>query len=538
MKTLLTLSATSLALAASAAVQRPNILLVTCEDISPYLGCYGDEVANTPNIDRFASEGVKFIDMHTTIGVSAPSRFAIITGMYPSSLGGNYMRNFINIKKKPEQYPAGLTPYQVILPEEVKAFPEYLREAGYFCVNSGKSDYQFNAAMSTWDEGGKDASWRDCPEGMPFFVMMNLMETHESRVWVNADKPITTDPKDVEVPAYYPDNDIIRRDIAILYSNITRMDRQFQDILDRLEADGVADNTIVIFMSDNGGPLPRQKRAVYESGTRVPFIVRYPDRRSAGEVNSELAMFVDISATILSLAGVNPPEHLHGEALMGEYKHKTQRDYVYAARNRVDEKYDNQAAVRDHRFRYIRNYDVDHPNYLGVGYRLNMPMMRNMVELYEKGELNEAQAQWFKMPRPAEEFYDDIADPHSVNNLINDPKYAKDIKRLKAELERWLEDYNTDWYLTEQQRRDKILPNNGKQPVLAAPIIVKSGEALKIGTDNGGASIVYKINGEGHTKKSWFLYTSPIEGLKSGDVVTAVATRAGYKSSKVTEYIY
>ncbi|MFR9603000.1 MAG: sulfatase [Rikenellaceae bacterium] len=533
MKTLLTLSTTSLALATSAATQRPNILLVTCEDINPYLGCYGDEVASSPNIDRFASEGIIFTDMHTTIGVSAPSRFAIITGMYPSSLGGNYMRNYIDISKKPE----GLTPYQVILPDEVKAFPEYLREVGYYCINSGKNDYQFNVAKSTWNEVGAKGSWKSCPEGMPFFVMLNLMETHESRVWVSADKPITTKPEDIEVPPYYPDNEIVRRDMAIMYSNVTRMDQQFQDLLDELERDGLADNTIVIFMSDNGGPLPRQKRSIYESGTRVPFIVRFPNKQDAGMVNSELSMFVDISATILSLAGVNPPEHLHGEALLGEYKHSRPREYVYAARNRVDEKYDNQCAVRDHTFRYIRNYDTDHPNYLGVGYRLNMPMMRNMVELYEKGELNEAQSQWFKMPRPAEEFYDDRADPHSVNNLINDPRYAEDIKRLRGELDRWLEEYNPDWSLSEQQRRDKILPNNGKQPTLAEPTVSQSGKKLVLASDNAGASIVYQVNGRGDTADSWYLYTSPIEGLKSGDKVTAIATRAGYKNSNTKEYI-
>ncbi|MFR9620849.1 MAG: sulfatase [Rikenellaceae bacterium] len=537
MKKLLTLSATSLALAASAA-QRPNILLVTCEDISPYLGCYGDEVATSPNIDRFASEGVMFTDMHTTIGVSAPSRFAIITGMYPSAMGANYMRTYVNIETKPEQYPEGLTPYQVILPDEVKAFTEYLREEGYYCINNGKSDYQFNAAKSTWNETGGKASWRNCPEGMPFFVMSNLMETHESRVWVSAQKPITTDPNDIVVPLYYPDNDTIRRDMAIMYSNITRMDQQFQDILDALEEDGLADNTIVIFMSDNGGPLPRQKRAIYESGTRVPFIVRYPDGESAGVVNSELAMFVDISATILSLAGIEPPKHLHGEALLGKYKHKKERDYIYAARNRVDEKYDNQAAVRDHRFRYIRNYDIDHPNYIGVGYRLSMPMMRNVLELYERGELNEAQSQWFSLPRPAAEFYDDVADPHSVNNLIDDPQYAEDIARLKAELDRWLAEENPDWSLSEQQRRELILPNNGEQPVLAPPTISKRGKTLEITSDNSGASIIYKVNGHGDTKSSWYLYTSKIKGLKSGDVVTAEATRAGYKSSTTTKYIF
>lgn len=514
-------------------LEQPNIVLVTCEDISLYLGCYGDNVAKSPNIDRFAEQGILFSQMHTTVGVSAPSRFALITGMYPSAMGANYMRTFT---KKKEQYPTEIDPYYVVLPDDVKGFAEFMRGAGYYCVNAGKEDYQFNAPRSLWD-GGKKAKLDQRPEGMPFLLVKNLMITHESNVWKQANAKLLVDPKDVVVPPYYPDNDIVRNDIAIMYSNVARMDAQFQAILDDIDALGEADNTIVIFMSDNGGPLPRQKRSIYESGTHVPFIVRFPDGYKAGTVDDRLSMFVDVPATILSLAGIKPPSYMHGQALLGKYEAKKDRNYVYAARDRMDEKYDKQGAIRDHRYRYIRNYNPEQPNYLGVQYRFSMPLMLNMLELLEQGKLNKQQAQWFSSERSAEEFYDDIADPHNVNNLIDDPKYAKEIARLRKEYDIWVAKYNERWLLSEKESRTLMLGENSKQPSLNAVVMTKEKSGLVLSSDNKGASIVYRINNKGFDENHWLLYNDqPITSLKDGDVVTAIATRAGYKDSKVATY--
>ncbi|MFI3304747.1 MAG: sulfatase-like hydrolase/transferase [Rikenellaceae bacterium] len=538
MKTLLPLTTLSLLAVSSNSFAkdvdtRPNIMFVTCEDISLFLGCYGDTVSVSPNIDKFAEESILFTQMHTTVGVSAPSRFALITGMYPSAMGANYMRTYTN---KKEQYPADITPYYVILPDEVKGFTEYMREAGYYCVNRGKTDYQFNVPISLWDENTGNADWKKAPKDRPFYAMVNLMITHESNIWNQNKKPLIVDPKDVEVPPYYPDDDVTRHDIAVMYSNIARMDSQFQEIIDDLKREEVYDNTILILLSDNGGPLPRQKRAVYESGTHVPFLVRLPDGVGAGTVDDRLAMFVDFPATILSLAGIDPPKYMHGEPLLGKYASSKERKYVYAARDRMDEKYDKQGAVRDHKYRYVRNYDPSQPNYMGVQYRFNMPLMCNMWDKWQKGELNEIQSLWFDIPRPAEEFYDDVADPHSVSNLIDDPAYAEDIKRLRKEYDRWVAKYNGRWLLTEQQSRDMMLPNNAPQPTLSKPTITSKRGKITISSDNAGASIVYRINGKGCNDRSWFLYTAPIEGVESGDSITAIASRAGYKDSKIAEF--
>lgn len=512
---------------------QPNILMIVCEDISPYLGCYGDKVVKSPNLDNFAKQGILFSQMHTTVGVSAPSRFALITGMYPSAMGANYMRTFTS---KPEQFPSEIDPYYVILPDQVKGYTEYMREAGYYCTNNAKTDYQFNPPLSLWDENGGKAHWRNRPDGMPFFSIFNIGITHEGQIWTQNDQPLNVDPKDIEVPPYFPDNDVVRHDMAVMYSNITRMDSQFQALVDELKQSGEGDNTIIIFLSDNGGPLPRQKRAIYESGTHVPFIVSFPDGYKAGTVDDRLSMFVDIPATILSLAGIKPPSYMHGQALLGDYEQSKARDYVYAARDRMDEKRDKQGAVKDSRYRYIRNYNTDQPNYMGVNYRLSMPLMQNMVELLEKGELNDTQMLWFNTPRAKEEFYDDVNDPHNVNNLIDDPRYQADIARLRKEFDRWVNKYNKRWLLSEEQSRDLMLPNGGKQPSLAVPSVAERGGKVILSSDNKGASIVYKINGKGHTKSSWFLYSEPVQ-VTPGDKITAIATRAGYLNSEQMEYV-
>lgn len=513
--------------------ERPNILMVVCEDISPYLGCYGDKIAKSPNLDRFAESSILFSQMHTTVGVSAPSRFALITGMYPSAMGANYMRTFT---AKPEQYPSDMTPYHVILPDEVKGHVEYMREAGYYCTNNNKNDYQFNTPLSMWDENNNKAHWRNRPEGMPFYSVFNLMITHESNTWVQNDAPLSVNPDDITPPPYYPNDEITRHDMAVVYSNIARMDQQFQGYVDQLKESGDYDNTIIIFLSDNGGPLPRQKRAIYESGTHVPFMVQLPDGYGAGSVDDRLSMFIDIPATILSLAGIKPPSYMHGEALLGEYAQKKEREYIYAARDRMDEQRDKQGAVKDSRYRYIRNYNLDRSNYMGVGYRFNMKLMNNLLALRDEGKLNETQMLWFNTDRQPEEFYDDIEDPHNVNNLINDPRYKDDIDRLRKEYDRWIKTDNQRWLLSEQESRDQMLPNNGEQPRLSQPTLSTKGGKVTLKSDNKGASMVYRVNGIGYNERSWILYSKPIEGLKEGDKITAIATRAGYINSTPLEY--
>ena len=508
--------------------KHPNILYITCEDISPYVGCFGDSVAVTPNLDKFATEGIRYTRMFTTVGVSAPSRAALITGMYPTSIGANYMRNV----SKP--MPQDIEPYEVVLPVGVKCYTEYLRAAGYYCTNNEKTDYQFSSPLTAWDELGKKAHWKNRPKGMPFFSIFNLEVTHESRIWGRTKEKLVVDPHKINLPPYYPDDPIVRHDMAVLYSNIYQMDKQFQSLIDELKSSGEWDNTIIIWFSDNGGPLPRQKRTVNESGTLVPFMIRFPDGYRKGEIDDRLCSFPDIPATILSLAGIQPPSYMQGQAFLGKYE-SSLRNYVYGGRDRMDEQIDKQGYIRDKKFRYIRNYHPEKPGYGVNEYQLNVPLMKRMLELLHKDSLSAAQMRWFTAPRAHEEFYDVENDPHEMRNLIYEDRYQPDIERLRQEYDQWIETYNQQWLLPEQENRLLMWPD-GKQPVLNSPLFKQSKNNVEIYSSDAGTSIAYQINGKGYSPDHWFLYTKPIR-IKKGDKITAVVVRAGCKDSEVSEFI-
>ena len=526
---LLTLSGLALPTTHTYAIEKettqPNILCIVCEDTSPYLGCYGDPVAVTPNLDAFALESIRYTGMYTTIGVSSPSRAALITGMYPTAIGANNMRT---AQKKSK--PAGITPYNVVLPTGVKCFTEQLRTAGYFCTNNAKTDYQFATPLTAWDQQGRQAHWKNSPEGQPFFSIFNIETTHEFKVMKRAGEPLSVQPENIVLPPYYPDDAIVRRDMAIMYSNITEMDRQFQTLIDELKAAGKLDNTIIIWYSDNGGPLPRQKRELYESGALVPFMVRFPDGYKAGSVDQGLYMFVDIPATILSLAGQPTPKQMQGVPFLGTYKGE-KRDYVYGARDRLDTFYEKQACVRDKRYRYIRNYRTEQADYLPIISRSSMPMMARMVELHEKGELNADQEKWFASPRAKIEFYDVTADPYELNNLAENPTYRKKINELSQELDRWIKEDNELWSYTEPELIEHFQPG-GNQPIVALPKVSIEKGIATLTCNTEGASIAYQINGKGNDEKHWFLYTTPF-AVKPSDQISVIGVRAGYKDSSL-----
>lgn len=508
----------------------PNILCITCEDISCRLGCYGDPTAVTPNLDAFARHAIRYTNMFTTVGVSAPSRSALITGMYPSTLCSNNMR--VGGAARPE----GIPKYHVVPPVGVKCYTEYLRAAGYYCTNNSKCDYQFACPLTAWDESSKTAHWKNAPEGAPFFAIFNLDITHESQIWKGEKRPLLIDPEEVVVPPYFPDDEVSRRTLAILYSNIQLMDRQFQKLVDEVEEAGLLDNTIIIWYSDNGGPLPREKRSLYDTGTLVPFMVSFPDGYKGGSTDEELHMFPDIPATILSLAGIRPPEYMQGQAFLGKYAEKQPREYVYGARTRMGESVDKQGAVRDHHFRYLRNYNPEHSNYGTVAYRLQMPLMRRMLELKDKDSLNRDQLQWFLEPRPVEEFYNLDEDPYELHNEIDNPAYQKDIERLRNEFDRWIREECPRWDLTEMEALETMWPGL-VQPVMSRPVVRMTPEGAVVTSENEGASYAYQVNGKGLNEKHWFLYDGPVR-LRKGDVMTVVAVRAGTKNSKKVEFVY
>ena len=351
-----------------------NVLWVSFEDCSPWFGCYGHPGINTPNLDRLAGEGALWTNAYTTAPVCAPTRSSVITGMHPVTLGTHHMRT----TSLGPYSQMGVPSYEAVIPHYVKCFPEYLRAAGYWCTNDGKHDYQFNAPVTVWDETSNPwfedgtAHWRNRPDpDQPFFAVFNLGATHESQSWEGSqfdDNDI--DPDSVLVPPYFPDTPKVRASLARVYASIEHNDRLLGDRLAELEEDGLVDSTAVFVWTDHG-PLPRGKRWPYDSGIHSPLIVRWPGVLDAGTVNDELVSVMDLGPTVLSLAGVPVPPHLHGRPFLGPDAHGG-RDYVFVSRDRYDHMYDMVRASRDTRWKYIRHSDPNKP-YVGWNSYRNKP---------------------------------------------------------------------------------------------------------------------------------------------------------------------
>jgi len=419
---------------ASAAVKlpegkRPNIVWISAEDISPNLGCYGDTYATTPNLDKFAAQGVRYDRAFTHAPVCAPARSGIITGMYPTAIGTTWMR-------------CGGVP-----PPEAKCFPEYLRAVGYFCTNRSKTDYQFSPPPSAWDISGGSGHWRKRPrKDQPFFAVFNFGVTHESstRRWTPGKQ--AHDPAKAAVPPYYPDTPVVRQNIACYYDKISQLDGQIQTILDELEADGLADDTIVWFWGDHGWGLTRGKRWIYDSGTRVPLMVRvpakwrrwagagHPKSVASGTVEGEFAQFIDFAPTVLSLAGVPIPKHMQGRAFLGPQKGRAP-DHIFAARDRMDETYDCIRYIRDKQYKYIRNFMPYLTRGQHINYMDQTPILQEMRRLHAAGKLNAGpQMQFFEPTKPVHELYDITKDPHEVHNLADEPKHKAAVQRMEKAL--------------------------------------------------------------------------------------------------------
>jgi N-sulfoglucosamine sulfohydrolase len=421
---------------------RPNILWIRCEDTSPDLGCYGDEYADTPNLDRLAREGCRYTNAFVPYPVCAPTRSSIITGMYPSTIGSMHMRT-------------NLRGYETVPPPYVKCFSEYLRAAGYFCTNQRKTDYQFKAPFTAWDKG---RDWRDRPGDMPFFSVINLTVSHESRNWPKKDEKLIHDPAKVPVPPYYPDTPIVRRNLARYYDNVTKMDKQAGEILQRLDADGLSDSTIVFFSGDHGRGLPRHKRWCYDSGIHVPLIVRWPSGIEPNTICDDLISLVDLGPTVMSLTSVEVPSYMQGRPFLGGQK-AAAREFIVAGRERMDKNsYDHIRCIRDKRYKYIRNFMPEKPYAQPIPYRDKMPIMQEWRRLNEEGALRGPQTLFFKKTKPNEEFYDILNDLHEINNLIGAPEHAERIAKMRARLEKWSEQTGDLGGTPEEELRERMWP--------------------------------------------------------------------------------
>lgn len=507
---------------------RPNILWLVAEDLSPIIPPFGDNTVATPNLSRLAAEGVRYTQVYSSSGVCAPSRAAIATGMYQNRIGAQHMRTSGLAGFAPD----GFVPYEAVPPAQVKMHSQYFREAGYYTSNNAKEDYQFNAPAMAWDDSSPQAHWRNRDVGQPFFSVFNFGITHESQVWAQADRPLLVDAElEVPIPPYLPDTEIAKRDIRQVYSNIIAMDRQVGEILNQLEEDGLLEQTIIFWYTDHGGPLPRQKRLLYNSGLRLPLIVRFPNQYRGGEIDSQLISFVDFKSTILSLVDIEPPSYSDGRAFMGTYQDSQPRKYFHAAADRFDSQYDMIRAVGDGRFKYLRNFNPEKPYYLPLRYREQMPIMQELLRMRDSEELNEIQSQWFRAVKDEEELFDVESDPHELNNLAADPAYADKLTELRVEMDRWMAEIDDKGLMPEEDYIESVWPNK-VQPETAGIEFAINRNSLTLSSATQGAAIGYQIVAEDtELAESWQVYVAPIE-LNPGDRVYGIAHRIGYRQSE------
>jgi arylsulfatase A-like enzyme len=530
---------------------RPNIIWISNEDMSPRLGVYGDALARTPVLDRFASQSIRYTNAFTTAPVCAPSRAAIITGMYQTAIGAQHMRT------TEDRVPELPGPYLAVPPFYVKAFPEYLRAAGYYTTNRAKTDYQFGVPFTIWDEVGQGAHWRNrADKTQPFFSVFNLEVTHESQIFPSSParkgKPLVTNPAAIQVPPYYPDTPAVREELARMYDNIADMDTQVGQILKQLEDDGLSESTIVLYWSDHGDGVPRAKRSLYDSGLRVPLMIRWPKGLGStvtpGSTSNELVSFIDLAPTVLALAGVTIPAHLPGRVLVGP-KAGTPPEFVFAARDRMDTEYDMMRSARDGRFLYIRNFSPELPYAGHITYRNQSAIMQEWFRLQADRALTGPSALWMRTARPAEELYDTRTDPYQTNDLSADVAHRATLERMRKAVSDWMSRTGDQGLVNEPEMIQRMWPG-GVQPETAQPYILSRREtdvqsrretmAIKppmevvIYVPTQGASIGYTT--EDGPSPRWRLYTGPVR-IDAPMTLRAKAIRYGYKESAETKLV-
>lgn len=484
---------------------RPNILWIVAEDLSPVIPAYGDSTIDTPNLDRLFNEGVRYTRMFSVSGVCAPSRFSIATGIYTTRGGAQHMRT----SSRPEyMQQIGVIPYEATPNSPVRMMSEIMREHRYFTTNNSKQDYQFKAPVTAWDENSPQAHWTHRPANTPFFSVINIGITHESQIWARSDDSLLVpDDLDVPIPPYLPDTDLVRNDIHRMYSNISLLDIRVGAILDELEAQNLLEKTVIMFYSDHGGPLPRQKRAIYDSGLHVPFAIRFPEKQLAGMTDGQLISFVDLAPTVLSLAGILIPDFIDGQAFLGPQRATTPRNFIHAASDRFDTEYDAKRAVRDHQFKYIRNLMPNRGYYLAVSYREQMATMQELLRLHDRGGLDEFQSQWFRESKPQEELFNTEADPHELFNLADDPSYREHLIKMRSELEQWMQETNDPGTMDEMQFVERMWPNH-IQPI-TSPVTPDVKTQVKV-TPSNDSPLVYEIHHDSELSDSLVIHLSSV----------------------------
>ena len=412
---------------AAAETDKPNILWITSEDnAAQWLGCYGNKEAQTPRLDALAEGGHRFLHAYSNAPVCAVARSTILNGAYAPTMGTQHMRSRHKIPKRYVSYVA------------------HLREQGYYCTNRSKTDFNFEGKDSAiWDESSGKAHYRKRKEGQPFFAVFNFTTTHESSLFPKKRGTSKTrlKPSEIEVPAYLPDLPEVRQDFAIYHDNMTRMDGQVGALLDELEKGGLADDTIIFYYADHGGPTPRGKRYLKETGVRIPLIVHVPEKWKKltpfqnGQVVEEPVAFVDLAPTVLSLAGVDTPKSMQGRAFLGKHRKEAPKDdMVFLYADRFDELYGMRRGLTDGRWKYIRRFTPQLAAAPYSYYQFSMPSWVAYRKAWQDGKLTGVHKAMWEKPQAVEELFDLQADPWEVMNLAGNPAHAERLAALRKRL--------------------------------------------------------------------------------------------------------
>lgn len=450
------------------ATTQPNVLWIYGEDLSPDLGCYGTPAVSTPNIDRIAEEGTRFSNAFVTCPVCSPSRSALITGTYQTHFDAH---NHRSNRDKP-------------LRDDMKLVSDCFREAGYFTCNSpgppynrkGKTDFNFHR-----ENPFDGIDWNERSPEQPFYAQINIPDTH--RVF-KPDPELPINPDDVELPPYYPDHPLTRKDWALYLESIQILDRKVGEILNRLDDEGLSDNTIIFFMSDHGRAHIRCKQFLYDGGIHIPLIVRWPGHVDAGVVSDKLVSGVDLTPTSLSLTGIEIPDYVQGQVFLGS--ESTERDAIFAARDRCDGTDDRIRCIRTQQYKLIRNYHPEFPYMQFNGYKkLQYPLWTLIRILNQEGKLTPAQQHFMQDTRPTEEFYDLQSDPYEINNLVEDEEYKGIRNDLSEKLDSWIvstgdmgvtpesDEVKTYWDENMAESFQKSMENRGIPPDISDSDLLK-----------------------------------------------------------------
>ena len=454
---------------------RPNILWISTEDIGPQIACYGDPTAITPTIDSLAKRGVLFSRTHTVTPVCATNRSSMITGMYANTLGTMHMRSGGEGTKR------SLKPN---LPDHVRPFTMYLRDAGYYCSNNVKEDFNFAKPKGVWDEVSREAHWRGREDkNQPFFSVFNFTQTHESHAHITPEAHETRvarlspderqDPEQVTPPPYMPNTPEVRRWWARYLENITLLDYFIADRLKELEEDGLSENTIVVFWSDHGAGVPRNKRWLHDSGTHIPHIIYAPEKwqgklnLTPGTVDERLIASIDFAPNTLHMAGLDIPKYMQGQPFTLENA-PTERAYIHGIRDRMDERTDYMRSVRDKRYKYIRYYMPYLPFEQNLNYGMRHGIKKEINRLIAEGDTSAGTEFWRLDAKPVEQLFDCDADPHNMVNLVDDPKHADTLARLRKEHLRWMKEQSDTALIPEPELNRLGIKHGSRHGVWAA----------------------------------------------------------------------